>query len=160
MNPSGNPIDEGDVMSTAFGIGSPSGFPVQSTPWSASPYGAQGIGSYSAAQLPYSGQQPILQSLQILPQQIQQLQQLAYIQQQQLQQVLQIVPAQLQQLQQVIQFVPQQLQQLAQLVAQQQFGGGAQGLTAGQMGQSQGFGAPLQTLSPFSPFAVSSGHVM
>jgi hypothetical protein len=144
-------------MSTAFGI--TSGFPVQSTPWSASPYGVQGIGSYSSAQLPYGGQQPILQSLQILPQQIQQLQQVLQIQQQQLQQVLQIVPAQLQQLQQVIQFVPQQLQQLAQLVAQQQFGG-AQGLTPGQMGQSQGFGAPLQALSPFSPFAVSSGHVM
>jgi hypothetical protein len=148
-------------MSTAFGIGSPSGFPVQSTPWSVSPYGAQGIGSYSSAQLPYGSQQPTLQSLQILPQQIQQLQQLAYIQQQQLQQVLQIVPAQLQQLQQVIQFVPQQLQQLAQLVAQQQFAGGAQGLTgAGQLAQSQGYGAPLQTFSPFSPFAVSSGHVM
>jgi len=136
-------------MSTAFGIGSPFASSMQSTPWAA------GSG-------PFGFQQQGYQFLQNLPQQIQQLQQLAYIQQQQLQQVLQIVPAQLQQLQQVIQLVPHQLQQLVQLVAQQQYGAGAQGILggAGQLPQSQSFGNPLQTLSPFSPFAVSSGHVM
>jgi len=135
-------------MSTAFGIGSPFASSMQSTPW------AGGSGTFGF-------QQPGYQFLQNLPQQIQQLQQLAYIQQQQLQQVLQIVPAQLQQLQQVIQLVPHQLQQLVQLVAQQ-YGGGGQGIlgATGQLPQSQGFGGPLQTLSPFSPFAVSSGHVM
>lgn len=111
---------------------------------------------------PYASQQSPLQWLQILPQQIQQLQQLAYIQQQQLQQVLQIVPAQLQQVQQLIQLVPHQVQQLLQqLVAQQQFGGGQPGLGAGIGQAPQGLGGPFQTVSPFSaPFGGPTGHVM
>jgi len=94
---------------------------------------------------PYvSGQQ---QWLQLIPQQLNQLQQLAYIQHQQLQQVLQIVPAQL-----------QQIQQILQAVAQQQVNPSLHqgiGLT-----QPQGFPASFQGFSPYSvPFA-GSGHVM
>jgi len=110
---------------------------------------------------PYASQQSPLQWLQILPQQIQQLQQLAYIQQQQLQQVLQIVPAQLQQVQQLIQLVPHQVQQLLQLVAQQQFTGAQAGLGAGIGQAPQGLGVPFPTVSPFSaPFAGPAGQVM
>ena len=124
-------------MFSTFGIGSPTTYPAQATPWSGSSFGIPGSGTYPSAQSTYGVQQPIQQLLQILPQQLQQLQQLAAIQQQQLQQVL-------------------------QFVAQQQFGGGAQGLlgATGQLSQPQGFGAQLPTVSPFSPFAVSSGHVM
>jgi len=98
------------------------------------------------------------QSLQAIPQQLNQLQQLAYIQQQQLQQVLQIVPAQLQQLQQVIQIVPQQLQQLLQLLAQQQFGSSHQGM--GALTQPQGFASPFQAFSPYTAPFAGSGQVM
>jgi hypothetical protein len=156
-------------MISPFGIGPPATYPypAQTTPWAASSQGipVQGIpggGTYPSGLSAYGVQQPNLQWLQLVPQQLQQLQQLVSIQQQQLQQVLQIVPAQLQQLQQLIQLVPQQLHQVLQFVAQQQFGGGAQGLVGatGQLSQSPGFGAPLQTLPAFSPFAVSSGHVM
>jgi TolA-binding protein len=98
------------------------------------------------------------QSLQAIPQQLNQLQQLAYIQQQQLQQVLQIVPAQLQQLQQVIQIVPQQLQQLLQLLAQQQFGSSHQGM--GALTQPQGFASPCQAFAPYTTPFAGSGQVM
>jgi hypothetical protein len=146
-------------MSTAFGIGSPF-YPTQTNPFAASSFGSPGIGSYPAA-FSLSGLQQPMSQLQAIPQQLQQLQQLVSIQQQQIQQLLQIVPAQLQQLQQLIQLVPQQLHQVLQFAAQQQSGGGAHGLIGtSPLAQSQGFGAPLQTLSPFSPFAVSSGHVM
>ena len=143
-------------MSTAFGLGSPV-YPTQTNPFAAASFG----GYPSAFSTSGLQQQPILQSLQVIPQQLHQLQQLLSIQQQQIQQVLQIVPAQLQHLQQLIQLVPQQLHQVLQFVAQQQSSAGAQGLIGtSQLAQSQGFGAPLQTLSPFSPFVVSSGHVM
>ena len=99
------------------------------------------------------------QSLQAIPQQLNQLQQLAYIQQQQLQQVLQIVPAQLQQLQQVIQIVPQQIQQLLQILAQQQFGSSLnQGV--GPLTQPQGFASPFQAFSPYTAPFAGSGQVM
>jgi hypothetical protein len=111
------------------------------------------FGSYAFSPYGY-GQQ---QWLQILPQQIQQLQQLAQVQQQQVQQLLQIVPAQLQQVQQVLQIVPQQLQQIVQLVAQQQFGGHA---GIGGFGQPQAFNTPFQSLSPYGAPFVGSGHVM
>jgi hypothetical protein len=55
--------------------------------------------------------------LQIVPQQLQHLQQLVSVQLQelqQLQQIVQLLPAQLQQLQQLLQYVPQQLQHLQQ----------------------------------------------
>src|SRR4051812_21613941 len=105
-------------------------FPVSVPAWG-QPYGSQGLSSYSpAASLPPH----IAQFLQIVPQQLQQLQQLEYIQQQQLQQVqqlLQIVPQQLQQLQQVVQILPQQIQQLQQQLAQLTPFGGPSGIFPG-----------------------------
>ena len=91
-----------------FGIGSQATYPLQQTPWGLSPYGSQVTGPYQAG---VSLLQPILQSLQIVTQQIQQLQQLHYVQQQQLQQLqqwIQVVPQQIQQLQQQQQFLAQQ----------------------------------------------------
>ena len=115
------------------------GFGVPSFPSSlqTSPFG------YTFAPSLY-GQQ---QWLQAIPQQLNQLQQLAYVQQQQLQQILQIVPAQL-----------QQIQQALQIVAQQQFGPSLHQGVAPQL-HAQGL-SPFQTFSPYSvPFA-GSGHVM
>jgi hypothetical protein len=137
-------------MHAGLGIGSTFASPIQTNPFAASGYSSYG---YS----PYGYSQPVatIQWLQTVPLQIQQLQQLAQVQQQQLQQILQIVPAQLQQLQQAIQVVPQQLQQLLQLVAQQQFGSAQQ-----PWPQAQGFGAPFQSLSPFTAPFAGSGQVM
>lgn len=98
-----------------------------------------GIGTQS----PYQLQQttPLLQSLQIVAQQLQQVQQLTYVQLQQLQQ-----------LQHWIQVVPQQIQQLQQQLAQQSpFGVVAPGL-GGLATQPIG--------SPGSPFQGLSSHVM
>jgi hypothetical protein len=118
-------------MHAAFGLGTTFPSSLQANPFA---YGFS----------PYAGQQ---QWLQAIPQQLNQLQQLAYAQQQQLQQLLQIVPAQL-----------QQIQQLLQIVAQQQLNPSLQqgiGLT-----QPQGFPTPFQGFSPYAgPFA-GSGHVM
>jgi hypothetical protein len=135
-------------MHAGLGFGSPFTSPIQTNP-----FASYAFSPYGYAQ-PYS----TLPWLHAVPQQIQQLQQLAQVQQQQLQQILQIVPAQLQQLQQVIQIVPQQLQQLLQLVAQQQFGAGQHGL--GALSQAQGFGTPFQSVSPFATPFAGSGHVM
>ena len=132
-------------MHAGLGIGSTFASPVQMNPFASygySPYG-------------YSQPGATTQWLQAIPLQIQQLQQLAHVQQQQLQQILQIVPAQLQQLQQAIQVVPQQLQQLLQLVAQQQFGSAQQ-----TWSQPQGFGTPFQSVSPFTAPFAGSGQVM
>ncbi len=116
----------GQFAGTAFGIGTPTIYPVQS-PWGFSPYtgqafGAQssnpslgagyGIGSYGVGTV--SPSQQIAQLLQIVPQQLQQVQVLQQQQLALLQQLLQLVPAQLQQLQQLIQVVPHQVQQLQQ----------------------------------------------
>jgi len=131
-------------MHAGFGVGTsfPSTFQTNPFAYGASPY-------WSAPQQP----------LQLIPQQLNQLQQLAYLQQQQVQQILQIVPAQLQQLQQVLQILPQQIQQLLQqLVSQQQFGSSLhQGVSP--LTQPQGFATPFQ-FSPYAgPFA-GSGQVM
>jgi len=85
--------------------------------------------------------QPILQSLQVAVQQLQQLQQVNYVQQQQLQQ-----------LQQWIQVVPQQIQQLQQqlLVQQSPFGIAAPGIT----------GLAAQPIGLMQPFPIQPGHVM
>jgi hypothetical protein len=85
------------------------------------------------AQSPYQLQQttPILQSLQIVAQQLQQVQQLTYVQLQQLQQ-----------LQQWIQVVPQHIQQLQQQLAQQSpFGVAGPGLST-LANQPLGLGIP------------------
>jgi hypothetical protein len=108
---------------STYGFGTPitSLAPYQA-PWGLSLSSATNINPF-AAQLP--------QLLQALPQQLQHLTQLAYLQQQQmqhLQQFVQLIPAQLAQLQQLVQIIPQHIQQtqpLAQFVA----GAGAPGLT-------------------------------
>lgn len=117
-----------------LGIGPQATYPLQQPPWGVSPYGSQPTGPY---QVGASLLQPILQSLQLVSQQLQQLQQLDYVQQQQLQQ-----------LQQWIQVVPQQIQQLQQqLIAQQSL------LTAP--------GTPFQTLPAAQQFfPAQPGHVM
>jgi hypothetical protein len=70
---------------------------------------------------PSLGMQQVLPLLQVVPQQLQHLQQLVSVQLQelqQLQQIVQLLPGQLQQIQQLIQYVPQQLQQLQQPIGQ------------------------------------------
>ncbi|HEY2905837.1 MAG TPA: hypothetical protein VGJ29_08030 [Vicinamibacterales bacterium] len=85
------------LAGTTFGIGSPIAYPGATPSWGVYPQ----VG-------------PAQQLLQVLPQQLQQLQNLQQQQLYYIQQLLQIVPAQLQQLQQLIQIIPQQLQQQSQ----------------------------------------------
>jgi hypothetical protein len=123
------------------------------TPWGLSPYGIQGQGitpfplQSPTGQSPYAQQslQQIYQLLQIVPQQLQALQQLEYQQQQQIQQLLQIVPAQLMQLQQLVQVALQQIQQTQQPLGQM---AGAGGFAVTPWGITpQGFGAqPAQVM--------------
>ena len=123
------------MTASSFGLGTPFTNPVSSLGGAFSP-GVQGLGNpFAAPQLfgqPFTnipgGQVPLQQ---IVPQQLQQLQQLEYVQQQQLQQLqqlVQVIPAQLAQLHQLIQFVPQQILQM-----QHPF---SQGLGAGVLGSS------------------------
>jgi hypothetical protein len=86
------------MLGAQFGIGSQATYPLQ--PAGHSPFGAHATGSYAPGNFVLPA---ILQSLQVAAQQLQQLQQLNFVQQQQLQQ-----------LQQWIQIVPQQIQQLQQ----------------------------------------------
>jgi hypothetical protein len=125
----------GQLLGTAFGIGTPGIYPTQQNYGGFSPYAGQGfgtqgfpqqpyvqtlssppIGNYGAG--PYGMPSPPLQQiahlLQMVPQQLQQVQLLQQQQVLQLQQLLQWVPAQLQQLQQLIQILPHQVQQLQQ----------------------------------------------
>lgn len=91
---------------------------------------------------------PVVQSLQIVAQQLQQLQQVNYVQQQQIQQ-----------LQQWIQVIPQQLQQQQLLGQQSQFGVQAPGL-AGLVAQPIGLSG-IQALSSSPPFFPQQpSHVM
>ena len=123
------------MAANAFGFGSPITYPLSQP----IPFGLSAYGPFAVSSNPFSLPQPygqplpqMLQSLQIVPQQLQHLQQLQYVQQQQLQQVqqlLQVLPAQLAQLQQLIQFVPQQIQQLQHLPQVQQPFGQASGLS-------------------------------
>jgi hypothetical protein len=101
---------------------------------------------------PSIGLHQVLPLLQVVPQQLQHLQQLVSVQLQELQQLQHIVqqlPGQLQQIQQLIQYVPQQLQQLSQL---QQ-----------PIGQSASFGTlagpPQWGFNP-QAFGAQPGHVM
>jgi hypothetical protein len=97
------------------------------------PYGGQQpFGAFGAQT--YGQQQPGVQSLQFIPYQLQQLQQVQLLQHQQLQQLLQVVPAQLQQIQQAIQFIAQQIPSL------QQFGQSPWS----SLQATGGFGVPLQ----------------
>ena len=152
---------------------------LQTTPWNITPYGT--LGSFTSAPNALFGGfgppvQNLLQQLQFLPQQIQHVQQAAYLQQQLLQQlvqVLQIVPHQIQQLQQVVQFLPQQVAQLVQQALTQSSIGlpGISGLGAaaplggvavGQPLHSLGFGSfPSIQPMPSSPFGTGQpGYVM
>jgi hypothetical protein len=135
---------------------------LQNTPWSYNPYTASGIpgaGPFLPQHLggispfgpqamgPSSQVPPWL--LQILPQQIQQLQQ-----------VVQILPQQIQQLQQTVQFLPQHIAQLVvQTLIQSQALAGAQ---PGQPFQSSGAGFPFSSITANpSPFqAGQPGYVM
>ena len=139
------------MLGTAFGIGTPLGYPAQQL----NPYGAQSFAQGTlAAQNPNITQtlQQAVQLLQFLPHQLQQLQQQQYVQYQQLQQVLQAIPAQLAQLQQLIQFVPQQIQQLQQSAPFQQ--------PFGQIAGAPGYG--ISTPWGISPQAIGAqpSHVM
>ena len=117
----------GHVQPSAFGFATPTNLPQSGISWGFAPYGSQPFGISSASQaygqaFPSQpgfgiGAQPlhqIVQFLQVVPQQLQQLQNLQQQQLAQVQQLLQIVPAQIQQLQQLIQFGPQQTQFLQQ----------------------------------------------
>jgi hypothetical protein len=151
-----------------FGSPTPGGYPgVQ--PHSASqtvPFGTYGFGNApTGGQSPFgtaawgqSQSQPspqvIAQWLQIVPQQLQQLQQLAGAEHQQLQQILQLLPLQIQQLQHLMQLMPHLVHEVQQLlVAQSPFGIGPMGL-AGQYPNH-----PFQT--PTSPQTFGyPGYVM
>lgn len=167
---------------------------LQTTPWNITPYGTLGSftsapvipgavpntlfgGFGSGATAPWASPvQNLLQQLQFVPQQLQQVQQAAYLQQQLLQQVvqvLQIVPHQIQQLQQVVQFLPQQVAQLVQQALTQSSIGlpGISGLGAaaplggvavGQPLHSLGFGS-FPSIQPMTstPFGTGQpGYVM
>ena len=140
------------MIGTAFGIGTPLGYPTQQlNPYGAPSFGAQVSQSAQHLNAPQTLQQ-VVQLLQFLPHQLQQLQQVQYVQHQQLQQLLQTVPAQLAQLQQLIQFVPHQIQQLQQSAPfQQQFG---------QVAGATGYG--ISTPWGIAPQAIGAqpSHVM
>jgi hypothetical protein len=142
---------------------------LHTTPWNAGSYGTLGPFASLAPQL--------LQQLQIVPQQLQQVQQAEYLQQQQLQQVLQmlqVVPQQIQQLLQVIQVLPQHVAGLVQqALTQASIGGFPTGITGlgapapfgGLSGplQSAGFGTPFPVIQPAisAPFGGGQpGYVM
>jgi len=154
-------------------FGTQFGYPSQITPWGIPQQNVQGLGinpyafQYTQNQPlmstplsstisgPAYGVQQVLPLLQIVPQQLQHLQQLVSVQLQelqQLQQIVQLLPVQLQQLQQLIQIVPQQLQQLQQLSQFQQPIG--QGAGVGSFGATPQWG-----LGPHA-FGAQPGHVM
>jgi len=105
----------------------------------------QGINPIGLSSLSGQGSYLPQQTHQLLHQQLQQIQQLQYVQQQQLQQLIQFVPSQLVQLQQLIQIVAQQLQQIQQ-----------------PLGQGTGVGGYAVTPWGITPqaFGAQSGQVM
>ena len=128
-----------------FGIGSPVGHPAQ--------FGQWGVSS----SLP-----SVLQSIQTVPQQLSQLQQLEYVQQQQvhqLHQIVQVIAQQIQQLQQTVQFIPHQLQQLQQQVQAQfqPFGAAISGASGLGVPQSV---AGMTGVGGFPGFYPQPGQVM
>ena len=140
------------MIGTAFGIGTPLGYPTQQfNPYGTPYFGAHGTLAAQNPNIPQTLQQ-VVQSLQFLPQQLQQLQQLQFVQHQQLQQLLQAIPAQLQQLQQSIQVVPYQIQQLQQGASFQQ--------PVGQIAGNPGYG--ISTPWGIAPPAIGAqpSHVM
>lgn len=110
------------MAGSALGLTTPMTYPIspltQGGPLALqSPYGQPltiGASNSGLPVNPFILQQQLQQLLQTLPQQLQHLQQMGYLQQQQiqqLQQVLQIIPGQLAQVHQVIQVALQQIQQ-------------------------------------------------
>jgi hypothetical protein len=94
----------GSVPATGFGTGAFPGaqqFHAYAQPFALSPFGGMTsqVGGYGTS-LPQQALPQIVHALQIVPQQLQQLLQLAQIQHQQVQYLLQAIPQQLQQLQQ------------------------------------------------------------
>lgn len=117
---------------------------VQNNPWTNNPYSAQGILGPGSATPGISGYPQALGPVQLVPQQIQQLQQL-----------LQVIPYQIQQLQQVIQFLPQHVAQLVvQTLLQSQAGAPGFGVPS--------VGFPFQSIQTGNaPFSVGqAGYVM
>jgi hypothetical protein len=136
------------MTASAFGLGSQTFYP--QAPWGLSPITpgtGHAFGGYPTAQ-PYSsfptvpfgghglantpawGQSPqhVPQWLHIVPPQLQQLQQLAQVEQQQLQQILHVLPLHIQQLQQLVQLLPHIAREVQQLlVAQSPHGVGPMG---------------------------------
>jgi hypothetical protein len=170
-------------------FGTPFNYPSQFSPWGISPQGGQGLGTNPYAFQQYTQNQPLLSAplgstmagpqsglqslqqvlplLQIVPQQLHHLQQLASVQLQelqQLQQIVQLLPVHLQQLQQLIQFVPQQLQQLQQPSPFQQSSPFQQPSQLHQtFGQSAGLGGiPVTAPWGIGPqaFGAQPSHVM
>jgi hypothetical protein len=133
---------EDDMAGSAFGLGSP----FMSTPMTSglSPYGTLGQGINPIGISSLQGSYLPQQTHQLLHQQLQQIQQLQYVQQQQLQQLIQFVPAQLVQLQQLIQIVAQQLQQIQQPLGQ---------------GAGAGYAVTPWGITP-QAFGAQSGQVM
>jgi len=105
------------------------------TPWGVAPFGTQGSFASAASPVTY-----LLQQLQFVPQQIQQVQQAAYVQQQLLQQILQ-----------ALQSVPQQVQHILQAAP-------FSGLSTGTPLQSPVFGSPLHSLQPLAGSQFSIGQ--
>ena len=149
------------MIGTAFGLGTPLGYPTQQqlNPYGTPYFGGQGILATQNPNIPQSTQQ-VVQLLQFIPQQLQQLQQQQFVQHQQLQQVLQAIPAQLAQLQQLIQFVPHQIQQQLQLQQQQQQQGASFQQPFGQIAGNSGYG--ISTPWGIAPHAIGAqpSHVM
>ena len=134
------------MIGTAFGIGTPLGYPQQLNPYGQTFSGAQGTLAQNP-NVPPTLQQAV-QLLQFVPQQLQQLQQLQYVQHQQIQQLLQAIPAQLGQLQQLIQFVPYQIQQLQQGAPFQQSFGQIAGTTGHGISTPWGIAPPAIGAQP------------
>jgi len=131
------------MVGTAFGIGTPLGYPTQQFNPYGPTFGAQGPLPQQHPNIAQTLQQ-VAQLLQFVPQQLQQVQQLQFLQQQQLQQLLHAIPTQLAQLQQLIQFVPHQIQQLQQAAPFQQPFGPIAGGTG--YGISTPWGVPPQAI--------------
>jgi len=116
------------------------------------PLGITPLTSFGGQAPGLQGMQQVAPLLQIVPQQLEHLQQLVSVQLQelqQLQQIVQLLPAQLQQLQQLIQYVPQQLQHFQQTSPSQQPWAFQQPFAHGA----------FQTAGPWPPGAQPS-HVM
>jgi Na+-translocating ferredoxin:NAD+ oxidoreductase RnfD subunit len=111
---------------------------LQTSPWGVAPFGAQG--SFPSVPVNPGALSYLLQQLQFVPQQLQQVQQAAYVQQQLLQQILH-----------ALQNVPQQVQHILQAAP-------FSGLSTGTPLQSPVFGNPLYSMQPLTGTQFSLGQ--